>query len=55
MFQKGLCLKENLIIKYKQENGEDNPPSAINCEEEDLAQKLSEYFQNYLNINFINS
>ena len=46
---------ENLIIKYKQENGEDNPPSAINCEEEDLAQKLSEYFQNYLNINFINS
>ena len=46
---------ENFIIKYKQENGEDNPPSAINCEEEDLAQKLSEYFQNYLNKNLINS
>ena len=40
---------ENLVIKYKQENGEDNPPSAIDCEDEDLAEKLKEYFNNYLN------
>ena len=40
---------ENLIIKYKQDNGEDNPPSSINCGDEELAEKLKEYFKNYLN------
>ena len=39
---------ENLIIKFKEENGEDNPPSVINCEEEELAEKIKEYFEKYL-------
>ena len=39
----------NLIIKYKQEKGEDNPLSSINCEDEILAKKLKVYLKNSLN------
>ena len=41
--------REILIIKYLQKNGENYPPSAINCETEEMAENLVEYFQNYLN------
>ena len=44
---------ENLIIKYKKENGEVIPSSIIDCENEELAKKLVEYLKNYLNKNYI--
>ena len=39
---------ENLLIRYKQENGEDNPPSQINAEDEELAEKIKVILENYL-------
>ena len=42
---------ENLIIKYKKENGEVNPSSIIDCENKELAEKIGEYLKNYLNKN----
>ena len=39
---------ENLLIRYKQENGEDNPPSQINVEDEELAEKIKVILENYL-------
>ena len=44
---------EILIIKYLQKDGENYPPSAINCETEDMAENIAEYFQNYLNKDII--
>ena len=44
---------ENLIIKYKKENGEVNPSSIIDCENEKLAEKIVDYLKNYLNKNHI--
>ena len=43
----------NLIIKYKKESGEINPPSIIDCESEEIAERIVEYFKNYLNKNYI--
>ena len=45
--------KENLIIIFKQENGEDNPPSIIYCGNEEMAEKLVNYFQNEYLTKFI--
>ena len=41
--------REILIVKYIQKDGENYPPSAINCETEEMAENIVEYFQNYLN------
>ena len=44
---------ENLIIKYKKENGEVIPSSIIDCENEKVAEKIVDYLKNYLNKNYI--
>ena len=44
---------ENLIIKYKKENGEVIPSSIIDCENEKVAEKILDYLKNYLNKNYI--
>ena len=40
---------ENLVIKYRQENDEeDNPPTVIDCDNEALCTKIVKYLKNYL-------
>ena len=40
--------QENLIIKYKKENDEENPPSIINCEEIHISKRLLKILNNYI-------
>ena len=40
--------EENLIIKYKKENEEENPPTAINCDKDYFAKKLVKLLNNYV-------
>ena len=39
--------EENLIIKYKNENGEENPPSVINCDKAHFAKRIMEFLYKY--------
>ena len=39
---------ENIIIKYKKENDEENPSSIINCDEIPIAKKMVKYLNNYI-------
>ena len=43
--------EENLIIKYKKENEEENPPSIINCDEVYFAKRLIKILNNYVDKN----
>ena len=43
--------QENLIIKYKKENDEENPPSIINCEEIHIAKRMIKILNNYIDKN----
>ena len=43
--------EENLIIKYKKENEEENPPSIINCDEVYFAKRLIKLLDNYVDKN----
>ena len=40
--------EENLIIKYKKENEEENPPTVINCDKDYFAKKLVKLLNNYV-------
>ena len=40
--------EENLIIKYRKENGEENPPSIINCDEIHFAKRMVKLLCEYI-------
>ena len=40
--------EENLIIKYKKENDEENPPSVINCDEVHFAKRMVKFLYKYI-------
>ena len=42
---------ENLIIKYKNDNDEDNPPSIINCDEVHIAKRIIKLLNKYVGKN----
>ena len=42
--------EENLIITYKKDNGEENPPSIINCSEVHISKRMEKLFNKYIGV-----
>jgi hypothetical protein len=42
--------EENLIISYKKDNGEENPPSIINCSEVHISKRMEKLFNKYIGV-----
>ena len=42
--------EENLIIAYKKDNEEENPPSIINCSEVHLSKRMEKLFKKYISV-----
>ena len=42
--------EENLIIAYKKDNGEENPPSIINCSEVHISKRMEKLFNKYIGV-----
>lgn len=42
--------EENLIISYKKDNGEENPPSVINCSDTHIAKRMIKLFNKYIGV-----
>ena len=42
--------EENLIVAYKKDNGEENPPSVINCSDVHISKRMIKLFNKYIGL-----